>query len=63
VNFWRRLFHRPSARVITAFERKRAEALIAYADAVKRGDTRQQHERYAEAKRMTTEVLKLEAGR
>ncbi len=44
-------------------EAARARSLLAYADAVKRGDTRAAHDRHAEARRLTAEVLRMEGGR
>lgn len=42
---------------------ERAEKLAAFQQAVKRGDTRAQHERYEAAKVATAKLLKLEGGR
>lgn len=61
MNLLQRFLHRPNARQLA--ERERARALMAFAEAVKRGDTRAQHERQAEAKRLTAEVLRMEVGR
>lgn len=51
------------ASIRETVETARARALLAYADAVKRGDTRAAHDRHVEAKRLTAEVLRMEGGR
>jgi hypothetical protein len=63
MNFFRRLFHRPSARIVTAFERERERALAAYVEARNRGDTRDQAARYLDLKRATSEVMRQELRR
>lgn len=49
--------------LLTQASQARAEALKAYDQAVRRGDTRDAHHRHAEARRLTHEALRLEVGR
>jgi hypothetical protein len=63
MNFFRRLFHRPSAKMIAAAERERAKALEPLQRAIQRKDTRKQSETFPAAREATIAALRAEMRR